>query len=782
MLDQVTRSQQTDIVEPTPTVLIVAPRLDIGGTEMHLARIVPRLRESGMNISLYVNERGGALEDDLVSAGVPIFGSFRSTPRPLHVISTLFRLVMHLRRARPDLLHFFLPRPYLVGSLAAALVGQRRRIMSRRSLTNYKRGHPLLVQLERWAHRSTLALLANSNAVAEELFDESNDRSKIGLIHNGVFVPPLVTAEARAVARARLNISSETCVIATVASLVGYKGHADLLAALARVRNELPQPWRLLIIGRDEGIGKQLARQAASQGLAENIIWLGERSDVAAVLNAVDVAVLASHQEGFSNSLLETMSQGIPTIATAIGGNLDAIVDGVSGLLVPIQSPEHLAIALRRLCSEPELRSRLGSAGRERVQQLFSLEACVTRYENLYRNSSRLGKVPVQTLIDAGARVAEPIYAPAIATYGSGSLPRVGYVPHSTNLLAPGDRRRFGAYARARNLRFELASPGERYDLVVLSESADISVWPDYQYGKLVYDLIDSYLSVPRADPNQLLRGSAWYLLRRHKKFRPDYLNSIRAMCRRADAVVCSTQEQNEIIKKLCSNVHVILDIHSMVVKKLKTEYSASTPFRLVWEGLPSNLLQLAEIAPVVRSLAKERALELHVVTDATRDRLKGMLGEIDSRKFLARHFSNTKFHEWHEQTCSNIITSCDLALIPINLDDPFVRGKPENKLLLLWRMGMPVVVSQTPAYRGAMADVGTRSLLARMMRNGWRRSITCCPTRSRGVTPHCVVASTPKWSREHRPYCPVGISFLNRSAFHLRTKARALRSARHSL
>ncbi len=724
MLEKLTKGQ--DMAEakmPGPNVLIVAPRLDIGGTEMHLARVIPQLRESGVNVSLYVIERGGALENDLVAAGVPIFGSFRKTPRRLHVVSTLFQLVMHLRRTRPDLLHFFLPRPYLIGSLAASLVGHKRRIMSRRSLTNYKRGHPMLVQLERWAHKSTLAFLANSNAVAEELSDESNDRSKIGLIHNGVVVPSLVTAEIRAAARTRLNISPETCVIAIVASLIGYKGHADLLGALARVHNELPQPWRLLVIGRDEGQGKHLARQAISLGFGQNVDWLGERSDVDAVLDTVDVAVLASHQEGFSNSLLETMGRGIPTVATAVGGNLDAIIDGDSGLLVSVRSPEDLGQALRRLCTEPELRSRLGAAGRERVRHLFSLEACVGRYENLYRSFDKIGKVPVQELIDAGARVVEPVYAPSIASHGFGSLPRVGYVPHSASYEAPGDRRRFVAYARARNLRFEFADPDERYDLVVLSESADISVWPDYQHGKVVYDLIDSYLSVPRTDLNQLLRGSAWYLLRKHKKFRPDYLTSIRQMCRRADAVVCSTEEQNNIIRQLCGNVHIILDFHSTVVKNVKTEYSSNAPFRLVWEGLSSNLSQLAEIAPVIHSLAKERAFELHVVTDAARDRLKGMLGEIDSRKFLARHFSNVVFHDWYEQTCSEIITSCDLALIPIDLDDPFVRGKPENKLLLFWRMGMPAVVSATPAYRRAMADVGTPQL-ACATKDQWLPSI----------------------------------------------------------
>jgi hypothetical protein len=207
------------------------------------------------------------------------------------------------------------------------------------------------------------------------------------------------------------------------------------------------------------------------------------------------------------------------------------------------------------------------------------------------------------------------------------------------------------------------------------------------------------------------LRGTAWFVIGKHKKFRFDYLNSIRAMCRRADAVVCTTQEQQNLIQEMCDNVHIILDLHSTVVKNVKSDYSASKPFRMVWEGLPSNLSQLTRIAPLLRPLLNERSAELHVVTDSALSRLKGMLGQIDTRKALARNFANAVFHDWQEQTCSEIITSCDLAIIPIDLGDPFVVGKPENKLLLLWRMGMPVIVSATPTYRRAMADAGTAEL-----------------------------------------------------------------------
>jgi hypothetical protein len=161
----------------------------------------------------------------------------------------------------------------------------------------------------------------------------------------------------------------------------------------------------------------------------------------------------------------------------------------------------------------------------------------------------------------------------------------------------------------------------------------------------------------------------------------------------------------------MCENVHIILDVHATVVKDIKADYSVRAPLRLVWEGLPSNLPQLAQIAPALRVLGKRRSFELHVVTDPKRDRLKGVLGDIDSKKFLARHFSNVIFHSWDEATCAKIVTGCDLALIPIDLKNPFVSGKPANKLLLLWRMGMPVIASATTAYCRAMADVGTPEL-----------------------------------------------------------------------
>ena len=282
----------------------------------------------------------------------------------------------------------------------------------------------------------------------------------------------------------------------------------------------------------------------------------------------------------------------------------------------------------------------------------------------------------------------------------SKSYQRIGYFPYSGDLTHPGDLRRFVGYARARNLPFEIARPDERYDVVVLTELADISVWCEYKGGKVVYDLIDSYLAVPRTDIKQLLRGLVWYANGRQRRLRLDFKGAIQNMCRRADAVVCTTDEQKGEIESFCPNVHIVFDIHDYAVRNRKHDYSAHAPFNLVWEGLPSNLPQLKAIRSVLHQISQRRAVVLHIVTDPDRPGAIPYLPRIKSVEVAKGIFDNVVFHRWDEATFSCVVTKCDIAVIPIFTSDLFTRGKPGNKLALLWRTAMPVVTSATPAYQ----------------------------------------------------------------------------------
>jgi hypothetical protein len=294
------------------------------------------------------------------------------------------------------------------------------------------------------------------------------------------------------------------------------------------------------------------------------------------------------------------------------------------------------------------------------------------------------------------------------------SRPRIGYVPLSKSLQSPGDRRRFVGYARRKNIDFEIASPTQKYDVVVVTETADLPLWTGYQHGKVLFDLIDSYLAVPRTNIKQVLRGTAKYIFGESKFLRFDYRRAVQDLCARADAVVCTTEEQKSSIAPFCSNVHIALDFHGTVARNVKTDYGIGSTVRIVWEGLGVNVRQIGLIKDVLRELASTTSLELVLVTDLEFFRWMNRLGQVRTLKAARAIFQPVRIHQWEETTCAQFITQCDIGIIPIDLSDPFVAGKPENKLLLMWRMGMPVVCSATPAYRRATAAAGIPQLVCK--------------------------------------------------------------------
>jgi len=390
-------------------LFVVAGSLEIGGTENHLLRVLPLLALRGWQVTLFVLAGDGPLRAQLERGGVAV----RFTPHvgrllaPRILILRLLRLAivsLHLawllRAERPAIAHFFLPEAYLAGGLCALVAGVPIKVMSRRSSNVYQLKRPWIARVERWLHRRMSRITGNSQAVIRELEQEGIPPARLRLIYNGIDLPPLPDAAARAAVRASLGLDAESLVIITVANLIPYKGHRDLLEALALAADDLPAGWRLLCAGRDEGYGAELRGHAERLGLRDRVLWLGARGDVPDLLGAADIGVLASHQEGFSNAVLEVMGAGLPIVVTDVGGNAEAVLHGVTGYIVPAQQLAALGAAFRSLATDAGLRHRLGMAGRERVAAQFTLSQCVQRYEELYE---RLGAGPAHLPATDGA-------------------------------------------------------------------------------------------------------------------------------------------------------------------------------------------------------------------------------------------------------------------------------------------------------------------------------------------------------------------------------------------
>lgn len=288
---------------------------------------------------------------------------------------------------------------------------------------------------------------------------------------------------------------------------------------------------------------------------------------------------------------------------------------------------------------------------------------------------------------------------------------KIGYVPCSLLDGHPGDVRRFSGYAKYKGLEYEIASPNETYDFVVLTQMADISVWKDYDKGKIFFDFIDSYLAVPRLNLKQLLKAVYLYLNGRFERLYFNYWKLLGEMCERADGVICSTLEQKKDIGKYSNNVHVILDFQEELARFTKNDYSCGERFKIVWEGLPSNLPQLRTMKKVLHIIGGQRLIELVVITDEEMPQPFKWLKSKSSLTYVDSIFQSCKFIRWSKESLAKNIASCDLAVIPIDLKNPFSFGKPENKLLLFWRMGLPVVTSRTPAYLRAFQAINTPEL-----------------------------------------------------------------------
>ncbi|MCX6623976.1 MAG: glycosyltransferase [Acidobacteria bacterium] len=160
----------------------------------------------------------------------------------------------------------------------------------------------------------------------------------------------------------------------------GVKYFLDAAIVLAGKYPDL----RFLVAG-DGGSKQELEEHACRLGLGQRIVFTGFRSDVPDLLSEATISVLPSLSEGTSNTLLESMAAGIPVIATSVGGNLEVIEDGVSGLLVPPRDSAALAAATCRLLEDEGLASRLGQAGKQRVSELYSLSGLIHKTEHLYQ-------------------------------------------------------------------------------------------------------------------------------------------------------------------------------------------------------------------------------------------------------------------------------------------------------------------------------------------------------------------------------------------------------------
>lgn len=252
---------------------------------------------------------------------------------------------------------------------AAALGGVSTRIGSRRELNPDKSAAQ--IALQRHAYRFAHAIVANSRAASRQLEREGVPLGRIRVIPNGI-------AAERFSGRLA---TSRLATVVTVANLRTEKAHEVLLEAAARLAPRYSD-LKFRIIG-DGPREAELRALAAGLGVTDRVEFLGHREDVPALLTRADIFVLPSRSEAFPNGAIEAMAAGLPVVASRVGGLIDLVDEGRTGLLVEPDNPAALADAIASLIESPARAAALGAAARDEVVHRYSFDRMVRSFETL---------------------------------------------------------------------------------------------------------------------------------------------------------------------------------------------------------------------------------------------------------------------------------------------------------------------------------------------------------------------------------------------------------------
>lgn len=222
--------------------------------------------------------------------------------------------------------------------------------------------------------------------VSQRLQDHLRPRFRLPMeqsvvIPNGVDTRVFTPAPDRSV-RAELGLSDDVALIGAIGNIRAPKGYEVLLSAARRLLERSVQ-FHLVIAGDcANDLGKRLEQLGRELGIERHVTFLGLRSDVARILNNLDVFVLSSHTEGFSIACIEAMACGTPVVATRSGGP-EEILEGGAGILVPTADPESLALGIEQVISSKKSEVTMTAKALERVHERYSLTAMLARYEAL---------------------------------------------------------------------------------------------------------------------------------------------------------------------------------------------------------------------------------------------------------------------------------------------------------------------------------------------------------------------------------------------------------------
>lgn len=359
-------------------VLHVIGSLGPGGAERNLCYLAPWMARSRFRYAICCLSRRGEYADEVERLGVPVI---ELGHRRRHTLRSVFRLARLLRRSRVKIIHMHLFECGLIGRLAAWAAGVPVVITHEHGKTVWKKWYH--IWFERLAIRRTDLRIAVSEDIRDlRIKHEATPPSKIVVIGNAV-EPSRFEVASEVARRKRQELGlDEFFIIGTVGRLVEAKAYDLLLEVAREVCARLPQA-RFVLVGEGH-LGESLKKMRDDLGLADEVRFLGKRSDIPELLAAMDLYVITSRREGLPVSLIEAMMAARPIVSTRVGGIPDAVADGKEAVLVEPDDRGALVQAVLGLAGDPAKMRSLGADARSKALATYSAHSILEALERIY--------------------------------------------------------------------------------------------------------------------------------------------------------------------------------------------------------------------------------------------------------------------------------------------------------------------------------------------------------------------------------------------------------------
>ncbi len=366
---------------PEYKILHIQKVAGIAGSENHLLTLLPKLREYGYQPTMLVladkEDRPDPFIEQMRSIGIRTdILLMRDDADPLLILP----LVGYLRRNCFDLIHTHLFHADIYGTLTAGLVGIKHRISTQHGFSPW-REQRLYGLLDRIAASQQQQIITVSKEIGKWLVEvEKLPAEKMRTIHHGIDLEQLYSKTQ--VSQELVNVGRP--VIGTISRLLDWKGLDFLLSAFERCLEKYPQAS--LVIAGDGPERFFLEQQAHALGIAEKVYFLGHlpHSRIGSLIQTFDIFAFPSFGEGFGIVLLEAMAWGKPIVASNAMSIPEIVIHGKTGLLVAPRDSDALAQGLLKLIESPSLCQQFGSAGRQRLEQEFTVDIMVQKTIAVY--------------------------------------------------------------------------------------------------------------------------------------------------------------------------------------------------------------------------------------------------------------------------------------------------------------------------------------------------------------------------------------------------------------